>query len=117
MVVKIDFTDRAFSKRKFHNKLAFDKKELGIILNVYGKMVATGEWRDYKISMFKNLSVFSIYKKTAENPIYMVKKNYLKQKKKYIFSVVGMDGKIMDIGYDLSLVLKPLELKLIRRVI
>ena len=30
-------------------KTAFDRKELNIILNLYGSKVAEGEWRDYAL--------------------------------------------------------------------
>ena len=31
----------------------FDKKELKIILNLYAKMVSSGEWKDYGLSISK----------------------------------------------------------------
>jgi len=98
------------------HKVTFNKKELGVILSLYGKMVSMGEWRDYGISMLKDLSIFSIYKHNAEFPIYMVKKNSFRNSKVNIFSVVAMDGKIITQGNNLETVLNPLKLKLIRRV-
>ncbi len=63
--------------RSSHNeRIFFNKKELGIIFNVYGRMVAKGEWRDYGISVLKNTSIFSIYRHSTEFPIYNIKKNY-----------------------------------------
>ncbi len=97
-------------------KVSFSKKELGIILNLYGKMVAIGEWRDYGISMFKDSCIFSIYKHSAEYPIFMVKKNISKSNKSNIFTAVAMDGRILSRSSKLSSALKPLEVKLIRRV-
>ena len=44
--------------KSFDSKVSFDKKELGKILNIYGKMVALGEWRDYGISILKDFSIF-----------------------------------------------------------
>ena len=51
--------------------VSFDRKELGLIFNIYGKMVAHGEWRDYGISVLKEVSIFSIYKNYSECPIYI----------------------------------------------
>ena len=65
------------SVRRFDSRVSFDKIELGKILNIYGKMVALGVWRDYSISIFKDFSIFSIYKHSSEYPIYKVKKTPL----------------------------------------
>ena len=94
----------------------FNKKELAIILKLYGKMVARGEWRDYGISMDKEVSVFSIYRHSAEYPIYRVKKTLKKSNNKNIFSVITMDGTILNSSSDLLSVLKPLSLNLIKRI-
>ena len=102
--------------KSFDNKVSFDKTELGKILNIYGKMVALGEWRDYGISILKDFSIFSIYRHSSEYPIYKVKKTPKNSNKKELFSVIAMDGKILKRGNDLSLVLKPLEAKLFRIV-
>ena len=82
------------------NKVAFDKKELGKIFKIYGKMVAIGEWKDYGISFLKDFSIFSIYRNSSEYPIYRVRKNPKKFKKKEVFSIVTMDGKIINRGND-----------------
>ena len=104
------------NKKKFESKVSFDKYELGKILKIYGKMVALGEWRDYGISIFKDFSIFSIYRHSSEHPIYKVKKMPKNLNRKELFSVVAMDGKILKRGNDLSSVLKPLEAKLFRIV-
>ena len=39
--------------------LAFDRSELSMILNVYGRMVAAGKWRDYAIDHRRDRAVFS----------------------------------------------------------
>ena len=44
---------------------AFDRAELAIILNVYGRMVAEGEWRDYAIAMDRDAAVFSAFRRAA----------------------------------------------------
>ena len=59
----------------FHSNLvSFQKPELTIILSLYGRMVAAGEWRDYGISSLKEVAIFSIFRRTAENPIYKIEK-------------------------------------------
>ena len=105
-----------YSSKRFDVKVSFDKNELGKILNIYGKMVASGEWRDYAISTFKDFSIFSIYRHSSEHPIYKVKKMSKNSNKREVFSVIAMDGKILKRGNDLSSVLKPLEAKLFKIV-
>ena len=86
-----------------------------MISNIYGKMVANGEWRDYGISILKEVSIFSIYKRYSEYPIYMVQKKPLLAKKQGMYSIVAMDGRILKRGKDLSTVLRvfrPKTLKL-----
>ena len=37
---------------------AFDRRELQLILNVYGRKVALGEWRDYAMDLMGDCSVY-----------------------------------------------------------
>lgn len=97
-------------------QVSFDRKELGVILALYGKMVAAGEWRDYGISCLTDLAVFSVFKRTAENPLYRIEKRPKLRNKQGMFSVVGIDGQILKRGHDLAAVLRVLERKLIRVV-
>ena len=91
----------------------FDRKELGLILRVYGQMVAAGEWRDYAISSLRDLAVFSVFRRTAEHPLYRIEKRPRLRMKQGLYAVVGMDGRILRRGHDLAQVLKVLERRLI----
>ncbi|WP_424985719.1 DUF2794 domain-containing protein [Microbulbifer sp. S227A] len=105
-----------FPKGPVPVQVAFDRRELGIILSVYGRMVAAGEWRDYGISCLSDLAVFSVFRRTAENPLYRIEKRPKLRNRQGMYSVVGMDGQILKRGSDLKTVLRPLERKLIRVV-
>ena len=61
-----------FPGQKSLQVISFDRKELAVILSIYGKMVAAGEWRDYGISALYDVAVFSIFRRTAENPLYRI---------------------------------------------
>jgi len=95
---------------------AFNRQELGVILTLYGRMVAAGEWRDYGISHLRDVAVFSIFRRTAEHPIYRVEKRPKLSGRQGQYSVIGMDGHILKRGSDLKTVLRVLERKLIRAV-
>ncbi len=101
----------------FHsNVVSFQKPELTIILSLYGRMVASGEWRDYGISSLKEVAVFSIFRRTAEHPIYRIEKRPKLRNRQGEYAVVGMDGQILKRGHDLKSVLGILERKLIKLV-
>lgn len=97
-------------------EVAFDRKELGVILGLYGRMVAAGEWRDYGISHLRDVAIFSVFKRTAEHPIYRIEKRPKLAQRQGQYSVIGMDGQILKRGHDLKTVLRVLERKLIRAV-
>jgi hypothetical protein len=97
-------------------QVAFDRRELGVILGLYGRMVAAGEWRDYGISHLRDAAVFSVFRRTAENPIYRIEKRPKMRQRQGQYAVVGIDGQILKRGHDLKTVLRVLERKLIRAV-
>jgi hypothetical protein len=94
----------------------FDRHEMAKILTIYGRMVAAGEWRDYGISALREMAVFSVFRRTAETPVYRIEKRPKLRAKQGMYAVVGMDGQILRRGHDLEAVLKVLERKLIRPV-
>ena len=101
----------------FHSNLvSFQKPELTIILSLYGRIVAAGEWRDYGISSLKEVAIFSIFRRTAENPIYKIEKRPKLRNRQGEYAVVGIDGQILKRGHDLKSVLGILERKLIKLV-
>ena len=53
----------------------FNKTELQLILNLYAKMVTSGEWKDYGLTISKREVSFNVYHRTAEFPIYKITKN------------------------------------------
>ena len=97
-------------------QVAFDRKELAVILSLYGRMVSAGEWRDYGMSFLKDVAIFSIFRRSAEYPIYRIEKRPKLRARQGMYAVIGMDGRILKRGGDLKTVLRVLERKLIRAV-
>ncbi len=87
-----------------------------MILGLYGRMVAAGEWRDYGISSLRDVAIFSVFRRTAENPLYRIEKRPKLRLKQGQYAVIGMDGQVLKRGNDLRQVLRVLERKLIRAV-
>ena len=96
--------------------VSFHRTELSQILGLYGRMVAAGEWRDYGISNLKDVAVFAVFRRTAENPLYRIEKRPKLRGRQGMYAVVGLDGQILRRGHDLKAVLRVLERKLIRAV-
>lgn len=97
-------------------QVAFHRSELSPILSLYGRMVAAGEWRDYGISCLREVAVFSIFRRTAENPLYRIEKRPRLRARQGQYAVIGMEGQVLKRGNDLVQVLRVLERKLIRAV-
>ena len=79
-------------------------------------MVSAGEWRDYGMSFLRDVAVFSVFRRTAENPLYRIEKRPKLRGKQGIYAVIGMDGQVLKRGADLRTVLRVLERKLIRPI-
>jgi hypothetical protein len=96
--------------------VSFDRKELSTILNLYGRKVAEGEWRDYAIDFLKDMAVFSIFRRTSEMPLYRIVKTPALARKQGMYSVTTTGGLTMKRGQDLGLVLRVLDkpLKIVR---
>ncbi len=99
------------------DQVSFDRRELGQILRVYGRMVAAGEWRDYAIAAMRDLAVFSVFRRTSEHPLYRIEKRPRLRARQGLYAVVGIDGRVLRRGHDLDQVLKVLERRLIGPVV
>jgi hypothetical protein len=98
------------------DRVSFQRAELSVILGLYGRMVAAGLWRDYGISHLREAAVFSVFRHSAEQPLYRIEKRPKLAARQGQYAVIGMDGRILRRGHDLGQVLRPLEAKLIRVV-
>ena len=110
-------TNTSSNLREMANpQVAFHRTELAPILSLYGRMVAAGEWRDYGISCLREVAIFSIFRRTAEHPMYQIEKRPKLRDRQGMYAVVGMDGQILRRGHELKAVLRVLERKLIKSV-
>lgn len=91
--------------------VSFHRRELDLILRVYGHRVASGEWRDYAIDHMKDRAVFSIFRRSSEMPLFRVEKVPRNAKRQGAYAVVGTGGVILKRGGDLAQVLKVFEKK------
>jgi Protein of unknown function (DUF2794) len=92
-----------------HRQVSFNRTELQTILNLYGRKVAEGEWRDYAIDFLADKAVFSIYRRTSEVPLYRIEKDPKLARKQGAYSVVVSSGLILKRGHELDRVLNVLD--------
>ena len=83
--------------------------ELNEILNLYGRKVAAGEWRDYAIDFGREKAVFSVFRRASEVPLYRIEKHPKLARRQGAYSVVAATGLILKRGHDLGRVLGVLE--------
>ena len=88
--------------------IAFDRKELNIILGLYGRKVADGEWRDYALDFGREKAVFSVFRRSSEMPLYRIVKDPASARRQGLYSVIAQGGLILKRGHDLAQVLKVL---------
>jgi len=103
-----------FPRQAPPEQVHFQRLELGMIVGLYGRFVAAGEWRDYGISSLREVAIFSIFRRAAEHPIYRIEKRPKLALRQGQYAVIGMDGRILKRGADLKSVLQVLERKLIK---
>jgi hypothetical protein len=94
----------------------FDRKELTRILDLYGRMVAAGHWRDYALRIDPEVSIFAAYRRHSERPEARIEKRPSLRQKQGAFALVGEHGQVLKRSHDLAGVLAPLERRLMRLV-
>ncbi|NLH80124.1 MAG: DUF2794 domain-containing protein [Phyllobacteriaceae bacterium] len=92
-------------------EVTFDRRELTAILDVYGRMVAAGEWRDYAIDHLADRAIFSVFRRTSEAPLHRIEKTPRNAARQGAYSVSDTAGRILKRGSDLVRVLAVLEKK------
>ena len=85
--------------------VGFDRRELDLILRLYGRMVAANEWRDYAIDHLSDRAEFSVFRRTSEVPLFRILKQPKLAQKQGAFSVVAAGGLVMKRGHELAPVL------------
>ncbi len=92
--------------------VAFDRRELDMILRLYGRMVAANEWRDYAIDHLSDRAVFSVFRRTSEVPLYQIVKDPRMARRQGAFAVVAVGGRVLKRGHELARVLGVFDSKL-----
>jgi len=96
--------------------VSFDRRELSRILDLYGRMVIAGHWRDYALRIDPDVAVFAAFRRHSERPEVRIEKRPELRSRQGAFVLVGEHGMVLKRGDELVGVLAPLERRLIRLV-
>jgi hypothetical protein len=97
-------------------QVGFERAELARILDLYGRMVAAGEWRDYAMSFTRDCAVFSAFRRTADVPQMRVEKRPDLRNRQGMWALYGEHGQVLKRGHELAGVLAPMERRLVKAV-
>lgn len=84
----------------------FDRRELDLILRVYGRMVAAGEWRDYAIVGHGEVAEFAVFRRSGDAPAYRIEKRPALRLRQGQWAVIGEGGMVLRRGRELDQVLR-----------
>lgn len=94
----------------------FDRAELSRIIDLYGRMVSAGLWKDYAVEFAKDHAAFWAFRRSAERPEYKIEKRPALRHKQGMWSLVGENGAVLRRGHELGPVLAPIERRLLKIV-
>jgi hypothetical protein len=97
-------------------QVGFDRPELMRILDLYGRMVAAGHWKDYAIDLGREAAVFSAFRRTAERPEFRIEKRPALRHRQGMWALIAEHGAVLKRGAELGPVLAPVERKLLRLI-
>lgn len=97
-------------------QVGFERAELSRIVDLYGRMVAAGLWKDYAIHFGKDAATFWAFRRAAENPEYKIEKRPALRHRQGMWSLIGEDGRVLRRGPELGPVLSPVERRLMKAV-
>lgn len=97
-------------------QIGFERAELTRILDLYGRMVAAGHWRDYAMDMGREAAVFCAFRRATERPEFRIEKRPALRNRQGMWALVGEGGAVLKRGHDLAAVLAPVERRLVKLV-
>ncbi len=98
------------------SQIGFERLELTRILDLYGRMVAAGEWRDYAMDFTRDCAVFAAFRRATEVPQMRIEKRPALRNKQGMWALFGEQGQVLKRGHDLAGVLAPVERRLVKAV-
>lgn len=101
---------------KAPDQVGFERVELNRILDLYGRMVAAGHWRDYAMQFGRDAAIFAAFRRAAERPEFRVEKRPSLRNRQGMWALVNEAGAVLKRGHELGPVLAPVERRLMKLV-
>lgn len=98
------------------SQVGFERLELTRILDLYGRMVAAGHWRDYAIDLGREAAIFSAFRRATERPEFRIEKRPSLRQRQGMWALIGEAGQVIKRGHELGPVLAPVERRLLKLV-
>lgn len=98
------------------SQVGFDRQELTRILDIYGRMVAAGHWRDYAIDLGREAACFAAFRRASERPEYRIEKRPALRNRQGMWALIGETGAVLKRGHELIPLLAPIERRLLKIV-
>jgi hypothetical protein len=102
--------------RESSAQIGFTRAELGRIIDLYGRMVAAGMWKDYALEFGRDHAAFWAFRRTAERPEYRIEKRPALRNRQGMWALVNEAGMVLRRGHELGPILSPLERRLMKVV-
>jgi hypothetical protein len=97
-------------------QIGFSRWELSRIIDLYGRMVAAGQWKDYAVELGRDHAAFWAFRRTAETPEYKIEKRPGLHGRQGMWALIGESGMVLRRGHELGPVLAPIERRLLKVV-
>jgi len=97
-------------------QIGFERLELNRILDLYGRMVAAGIWRDYAMEFGHDVAIFAAFRRAAERPEIRIEKRPALRNRQGMWALVNEQGVVLKRGHELGPVLAPVERRLMKVV-
>ena len=105
-----------FPGRAVPSQIGFDRTELSRILDLYGRMVAAGHWKDYAVGFERDVATFAAFRRASERPEFLVEKRPALRTRQGEWALIGEHGAVLKRGHELGPVLAPVERRLMKLV-
>ncbi len=97
-------------------QIGFDRIELSRILDLYGRMVAAGHWKDYAVGFESDAASFAAFRRASERPEIRIEKRPALRLKQGQWALLGEGGAVLKRGHELGPLLAPVERRLMKLV-
>ncbi len=105
-----------FPQQRQPGQTGFERQELSRIMDLYGRMVSAGHWRDYSMDFSKDAAIFCAFRRAAERPEYRIEKRPALRNRQGMWALIGEAGAVLKRGQELAGVLAPVERKLVKLI-